>query len=190
MKDIVKAIIKEIDSHYQKSPFLVAIDGRCASGKTTLASLLQKERGYPIIHMDHFFLRPEQASPERLAIPGANIDYERFLEEVMEPIKKRRAFSYRPYDCHKRTLIEPVEVPVSDIYIIEGSYSLNPHLIDDYNLKIFLDIDDSKQIERIRKRNGEAGLKVFSEKWIPLEEKYFSFYKIADLCDLYFCNQE
>ena len=34
---------------------IIAIDGRCAAGKTTLAARLAKELGGDVIHMDDFF---------------------------------------------------------------------------------------------------------------------------------------
>ena len=37
---------------------IIAIDGRCAAGKTTLAARLAKELGGDVIHMDDFFLPP------------------------------------------------------------------------------------------------------------------------------------
>ena len=51
-------------------PLVIAIDGRCAAGKTTLAAALQRETGCTVLHLDHFFLRPEQRTPQRLAQPG------------------------------------------------------------------------------------------------------------------------
>ena len=54
MGDIYSAILQEICDR-EKRPFVIAIDGRCASGKTTLAGRLQKEIDCNIIHMDHFF---------------------------------------------------------------------------------------------------------------------------------------
>ena len=80
-------------------PFLFALDGRCASGKTTLASALREAVGCGVIHMDDFFLRPEQRTEERLSQPGGNVDRERFLQEVLLPLKRGESFSYRPYDC-------------------------------------------------------------------------------------------
>lgn len=50
---------------------LVAIDGPCASGKTTLANALGGALGLTVFHMDDFFLRPSQRTPERLAEPAA-----------------------------------------------------------------------------------------------------------------------
>jgi adenylylsulfate kinase-like enzyme len=40
----------------EKQYVLVAIDGRCASGKTTLAAALKEKLSCEIIHMDDFFL--------------------------------------------------------------------------------------------------------------------------------------
>ena len=76
--------IKECD----KASMLIAIDGRCAAGKTTLAALLKKEINCNIIHMDDFFLRREQRTLERMQEPGGNVDYERVLREVMVPDRK------------------------------------------------------------------------------------------------------
>ncbi len=56
----------------------VAIDGPCTSGKTTFAAMLNRRFGGNVLHMDDFFLRPEQRTPERFAEPGGNVDRERF----------------------------------------------------------------------------------------------------------------
>ena len=67
----------------KKNMVIVAIDGKCTSGKTTLASKLAEIYDCNVFHMDDFFLRPEQRIPERLAEVGGNVDYERFQEEVI-----------------------------------------------------------------------------------------------------------
>ena len=69
---------------------LVAIEGGSASGKTTLGELLQNVYGCPVFHMDDFFLRPEQRTEARFAQPGGNVDRERFLEEVLIPLREGR----------------------------------------------------------------------------------------------------
>ena len=50
----------------QDKPLLVAIDGRCASGKSTLAKDLQKQLDCNVIHMDDFYLQPHQRTTKRL----------------------------------------------------------------------------------------------------------------------------
>ena len=80
LEDIAAAVINAIKEikRFKVKPLLIAVEGRCASGKTTLASALQKELGCCVFHMDDFFLRPEQRTRERLLTAGGNIDYERF----------------------------------------------------------------------------------------------------------------
>ena len=69
----------------KEAPLVIAIDGRCAAGKTTLAARLKDERNCNVIHMDHFFLQQEQRTEKRLKEPGGNVDYERFVKEVILP---------------------------------------------------------------------------------------------------------
>lgn len=40
-------------------PLVVAIDGRCAAGKSSFAQKLQEETGCNVVSMDHFFLPPK-----------------------------------------------------------------------------------------------------------------------------------
>lgn len=167
-------------------PLLVAIDGRCASGKTTLAANLQKSCGYEIIHMDDFFLRPEQRTKERYESPGENVDHERFLEEVLQPLHQGKSVKYRPFDCFTQQLAAPVCIQPAPVILIEGSYSCHPDLWPYYDLHIFLTVSPEQQMKRIVARNGEEYAEVFRTKWIPLEEAYFSAYELASKCDICF----
>lgn len=187
MNDTLNSILEIIKKKSLEKPnLIVAIDGRCASGKSTLAGLLQKELNCNLIHMDDFFLRPEQRTPERLATPGENIDHERFLSEVLTPLCEGKEFSYRPFNCSKMALDSEVFVPLNSITIVEGSYSCNKSLWDCYDLRLFISVEKSEQLRRIIKRDGEEYSKVFLSKWIPLEESYFSAYDIANRCDYCF----
>lgn len=167
-----------------KPRVIIAIDGRCAAGKTTLAGKLKEIFDCNIIHADDFFLRPEQRTEARLDTAGGNIDYERLESEVLAPLKMGEKTSYRPYDCKSQKLMEPVDVPVKRITVVEGAYSCHPRLRDYYDYRIFLDIDPAKQLRRIEKRNGAEQLKVFKERWIPLEEKYFNECHTRECCDM------
>lgn len=188
---MVNSTIKIIESKIKqllqkKQHILIAIDGRCASGKTTLASRLQELFGCNLIHMDHFFLRPEQRTKERMNTAGGNVDYERFLMEVLSPLHGGEAFSYRPYDCRAQALAEAIQIAPNPVNIIEGSYSCHPNLRGYYDLTVFLTIDETEQMNRIEHRNGKSAAIQFRERWIPLEERYFSAYSIAECCDLRF----
>ncbi len=162
---------------------LVALDGRCASGKTTLAQQLRERFGWSVVHLDHFFLRPEQRTPERYAAPGENVDHERFLQEVLEPLRAGQTPEYRPFDCHTQTLLAPVRVAESPVILVEGSYSCHPALWPYYDLRVFLTVSQAEQSKRILARNGPEYAQVFQKRWIPLEEAYFAAYRLETRCD-------
>lgn len=184
MIDILSPILCQIDAVRQcDSTVLVAIEGRCASGKSTLADQLSAHYACPVIHMDEFFLRPEQRTQERYATPGENIDHERFLEEVLLPIRRGQRVSYRPYSCQTQQLTDPILLPTSPIYIVEGSYSCHPALRQHYDLRLFLSVEPEEQMRRIAERNGPAYAEVFRERWIPLEEAYFAACGAEACCD-------
>ena len=185
--NIAEIIVSKInDIRRQKDFVLIAIDGRCGSGKTTIAAKLQEMLRCEVIHMDHFFPRLEQRTAERLSEPGGNVDRERFLEEVIAPLKRREAFCYRPYDPRIHQMSEAIKIELCDMVIVEGSYSCHPALFDDYDLRIFLTVDEPERLRRIKQRNGEAGLIQFQEKWIPMEEQYFYAFDIEKRCDMRF----
>ena len=184
LSDAIAAIEKVLED---KERAIVAIDGRCAAGKTTLARELEEHFLCNVIHMDEFFLRPEQRTAERLAQAGENIDHERFLTDVLLMLKKPLPFAYRPFDCHSMSLQKPISIIPTQLTIVEGSYSCHPALWDDYDLHIFLDIDEDLQQQRILARNGAAMHQRFVEEWIPMEEQYFSAFKVRQQCDMVFC---
>lgn len=167
-------------------PFIIAVDGRCAAGKTTLANSVSQESGAAVVHMDDFFLQPFQRTQSRLEAPGGNADWERFRSEVLLPLSRGERARFKPFDCHTLSFKDEITVCPGRGVIVEGAYCCRPELWDFYSLRVFLDIAPHAQLERIRARNGENGLAAFREKWIPLEEKYFSAFDIKNKCDYCF----
>ena len=169
-----------------QKPVILAIDGRCASGKTTLAAKIQEKTRCGVIHMDDFFLRPEQRIKERLAQAGGNIDWERIKKEALEPIRANSAALYRPYDCHTQSFKEQIKIEPGPLIVFEGSYSCHPELFDLYDYHIFLSVEPEEQLRRILLRNGPQSAALFRERWIPMEENYFNSLQIAERCELCF----
>ena len=183
------ALFKAIETKISKGEKAsVAIDGCAAAGKTTLAAVLSERFSAPVVHMDDFFLRPEQRTPERYVEPGGNVDRERFLAEVAPHIETHAAFSYRRFDCEKMALGERVAILENDVIIVEGTYSCHVNLIYLYDFKVFVKASKDEQRRRIFERNGKDGLCAFEEKWIPLEEKYFFAQKTEQKCDFVIDN--
>lgn len=153
---------------------VTAIDGRAASGKSTLAADLAAVTGASVVHMDDFFLPLKLRTPERLAQAGGNIDYERFASEVLPHLGQK--FSYRRFDCSRMALGEYRTVAAGRV-IVEGSYSLHPKFGNYADLRVFSDVERDEQMRRIRRRDPELADRFFTE-WIPMEERYFSAFSI------------
>lgn len=166
----------------ENRPILVAIDGFCASGKTTLAALLQTCYDCNVFHTDDYFLRPEQKTPERLREAGGNMDRERLEAEVLCPLSEGKDILYRPYSCKTQTVSDGNIVPFKQLNIIEGAYALHPSLRRYYQIAAVLDITPEHQWSRLKKRESQKSLELFRDKWIPLECEY------AKVTDLFSCT--
>jgi len=183
MKKTLEIVKQQIKTLLEEKIFvIVAIDGKCTSGKTTLASQLAELYDCNVFHMDDFFLRPEQRTRSRFAEVGGNVDYERFQGEVLLPLTSGKDFSYRPFDCSTFTLAAPVAVTPKKLNIIEGTYSHHPYFGNPYDLKILLTIDEETQRQRILERPSFLH-KRFFEEWIPMENRYFDGFAIPSEAD-------
>lgn len=163
---------------------IIAIDGMCAAGKTTLANKLKETfSGAFVIRMDDFYLPFSQRSETVMAEPGGHMDYERFAEEVALPLWKAHPASYGIFDCHSQSIVETVEIPAdATLIVIEGTYATHPAIPDIYDYRLFVETDAETQKNRIICRNGEGAGDYF-EKWIPRETAYFSAYMTKELAD-------
>ena len=172
----LRSLVRELDN---MESFIVAVEGRCAAGKTTLAARLSAQLDAQVLHMDDFFLRPEQRTPERYAEAGGNVDRER-VYEVLKQVKEGKAVSFRSFDCGEMELADEKEIHAQRV-IVEGSYAMHPELREFYDLSIFLTVPYEKQLERLERRNPER-LQMFIDRWIPLEEAYFKELKVEEAC--------
>lgn len=178
-------LLARIDALMRERPrVIVAIDGMSASGKTALAAQLQQARGAQTVHMDDFFLQPHQRTPQRYAEPGGNVDRERFLEEVLVPLRRGEAFVYRPFDCRSMAFGEPARVMPGPLTVVEGAYSLHPALAWAYDLRVMLRIDPALQSARILVRSGQAQHERFMRLWVPMENAYLEATDAAHRCEL------
>ena len=172
--------------HLQGAPatLLIALDGRCAAGKTTLANRLAEQYGWGVIHLDDFFLQPAQRTSQRLAEPGGNLDRERLISEVLLPLTRHRPGVYRVFDCRTMGFAAvPRPLPAAPVVLLEGSYACHPDLRPLCGLHVFLTVDPGEQLRRLTARNP-ARLQDFRTRWIPMEEQYFRYFHIPETCDL------
>lgn len=167
-------------------PRILALDGRCGAGKSTLARWVREATGCNVVSVDHFYLPLSQRTPERMAQPGGHIHWERLLEEVLTPLRRGRAAVFRPYDCHQDQYQEEVTLDPRSATLVEGTYSCLPTLWPLYDAHVFLTIDPQRQLQRIERRSGREALAAFQKVWIPREEFYFQACQIPARCEYCF----
>lgn len=162
MNSLEDVINKITEIKPERSMILIAIDGFGGSGKTTVAKQL-KER-FPeavIVEMDDFY------SPTL-----KRADYLRVLNQVIKPIKSGQTANYQIYEWNNDKYTDAKPIEPTGIIIIEGIFSLAKELIDNYDIKIWVDYPQQLGIERGIKRDGEGIRNMWVEEWSPKEKEY------------------
>ena len=177
-------LFARLDDLLARGSVILALEGGSASGKTTLASILREVYSCRVIHMDDFFLRPEQRTAERLSEVGGNLDRERFAAEVLPSLLRGETVTYRPFDCSTRALRPPVSLEAARLTVAEGAYSLHPAFGRYCDLSVYLDISPAHQRARILTRNSPPMAERFFSEWIPMETRYFEETAVRDRVDL------
>lgn len=164
---------------------LIAIDGNCGSGKTTLSEIIKQNFECNIFHMDDYYLPFSQRKERWENLPAGNMDLKRFKREVLIPAKTGQQITYQPYFCRTDSLKEAVQVQPKELTVIEGSYSHHPELAELYDLKIFLTCSKEEQRRRLMLRE-ENRFHFYEERWIPMEERYYKACHVKSSADKVF----
>lgn len=171
LQKIAEKISKVIE---ENNTCVLAIDGNCASGKSTLANELSQFFDTRIIHLDDFYL-PRGVKDLNTSLDG-NIDLKRFKEEVVDKLPGD-FLTYRAFSCKEQKIISSFNLMKKELTITEGSYSLNPYFGKYYDLSIFMKISEETQIKRLKERNKDNYLD-FINKRVVLENRYNLHYGI------------
>lgn len=175
--ELLGAINAMLETHDR---VIIAIDGRSGAGKTTLAAELARSYGAAVVSTDHFFLPGDRKTAARLNQPGGNIDYERFFEQVSEPLYRGKPLCYGVFDCAEGRIAGQRKIPSSGLIVVEGVYSLSPRLALPADIPVMLEVSPDEQLRRLRARENPEKLRLYLEQWIPLEERYFKWLELPD----------
>lgn len=176
-------LYQEIEQRIKENKrVVIAIDGPCASGKSSFSEMLANKYNGIVFRMDDFFLPPELKTVQRLREIGGNVHYERIMREILTNLDEEYV-TYRKYDCMTNELGDEQTVELPKVIMIEGAYSLRPDLRGYYDIKILLTVSEQIKLDRILKRNGTKMLERFINEWIPLENKYFEHEKLEKVAD-------
>lgn len=179
-RSLLPAIAAVLKRQAETARVLVTVDGPCASGKTTLARKLAEVLDCDVIHTDDFVVPHARKTPERLAVPGGNCDWERLTREVTGPWKDGSAVLYRKYDCHGDRLKPPEAIRSDRLLILEGCYCNLPPVRECADVRLFLETPEEIRAGRLVRRESPESLKQYHSRWIPLENAYFEAYGLPD----------
>ena len=85
LETLCSILTAALDQHPTK-PLVLALDGRCGSGKTTLTNALVRQ--FPasaVLRTDDFYLPPAQRAHGWEQTPCANMDLARLRDEALRP---------------------------------------------------------------------------------------------------------
>lgn len=144
---------------------IIALEGRCGSGKSTISKLLNN---VTVIELDDHF--DSSNNP-------VNLDY---IEELLSNLKVGETINEKCFDCHTGSYYIK-EKEVNSIVVLEGVYGYLPRLRKYIDYLAYVVIDQELQLERIKTRNN---FNDFIEKWIPREEEYFKSFDFVVNADI------
>lgn len=179
----IEYIKNYIEEKNLKGQVVIAIDGPCGGGKTSIAKKINEELSYNILHMDDFYLPFDKRDKNWTNIIAGHMDFDRLIQNVLIPYKEKKKTNYISYDCHSDKFLQEIYLDLDKFLVIEGSYSTHTVLKQYVDVKIYVDIDREEQIKRLTKRNPKVVDK-FLSMWVPFEDRYFEELKIKENSDL------
>ncbi len=158
---------------------IIAVDGRSANGKSTLAALVSREvPGSVVVHTDDV---PSSAawsgrhrySPPESAVPSFYDWSERVRENVLKPARAGKAVAYRPPSWTDWLREEGACIdapPNCPLLIFEGVGAVRRELIDVIDVVVWVQADTEKAETRgIVRDGGDAEATTFWKKWMAEE---------------------
>ncbi|WP_210261901.1 uridylate kinase [Bradyrhizobium aeschynomenes] len=204
----LRHLARQISRLQMSHPIRMAVDGRTASGKTTLsdelAELIERS-GRPVIRTSiDGFHRPkaERYARGRFSAAGYYNDA-RDLSAVrtllLEPLAPggNRLYRTASFDLGlDLAIVQPSELaPVDAVLLVDGTFLQRPELRSHWDVVIFVEtsrgISDSRGLGRDRDRLGEqVALKLYAERYGPAFDLYEDNCNPAEMADVVLNNDD
>lgn len=177
--DLAKRIFDKLPKNGKY--YLVAIDGRGGSGKTTLADYVTKLLpDFLLINGDDYF------EPDDSTIAWGSFNEERFFSDVIKPLREQATtLKYKPYDWHSVPHITEKVLQIKKGVVMERSGSFAFDL--DWDFKIWVETPKDIAGERGLIRDAmprEQSIRQWEEVWQPKEDAHFNKVKPLETADI------
>jgi uridine kinase len=198
----IDGMLIEIDRRRARTerPFVVAIDGRSGSGKSTVASMAAEATGAAVIPCDDFFAASVPGSGWDARTPAERasdaLDWRRLRSEALEPLRAGRRARWRPFDFAagprpdgsyglQDSATERLPKPV---IVVDGAYSTRPELVDLVDFAVLVEAPVALRLRRLTAREDPGFLEQWRGRWEPAEEHYFTRVRPPSAFDLVLQN--
>lgn len=180
---------RDVIAHLQgKVPpfYLVAIDGRSGSGKSTFAEeIADQVKHTQIVHGDDFYRVMDEA--ERLKLDAAGgyqlyIDWQRLKRDVLDRFRRGEVARYRQYDWGANVLAGWKDVHPQGLVLVEGVYSTRPELRHFFDLTIYVEVAEEVRIQRQIERDQNS--LDWIKRWAAAEEYFEANFSPAKKADM------
>lgn len=184
--DALVAAIRDID---RDRPLLVALDGRSAAGKSTLAAAVAPLVEAGVIDGDDFYSGGTAAEWDAMS-PAEKVDHcidWRRQRPVLEALSRGETAGWHRYDWEtddgrlEKTLVKCEAAPV---IVLDGAYSARPELADLFDLRVLYDAPAELRRRRLIQREGEDHQAAWNARWDEAEQWYFSRVMLPEAFDL------
>ncbi len=189
-----------------KGSRIIGISGIDTSGKTRFSQSYARyldHLGYKtaIIHLDDFhnpLIVRRSGDNEIDAYYEHAFNYAQLIREVLEPLKRQgnidKDILCLNVDTDRYENTVHYEINSETVVLLEGVLLFRPPVLTYLEGKVFLEIDFTEMLKRARLRDvpkyGEAFMKKYTDKYIPVQKRYLDEYKPRFTCDLVVDNND
>ena len=158
--DPVAAVIEAVRG--RKGTRWIGVDGKGATGKTTLAGQIAAVfPGSVVVHIDDF-ARPD--------VRGWELD--RFVRQILTPLLAGRPGRYQRWDFDRNVGAEWHTVPVGVPVIVEGVSATDERLGVPWDFTIWVEVPYQLRLARALERDGPELMERWLTDWMPSEDAY------------------
>jgi uridine kinase len=179
----------EVARHGRSGPFLVALDGRSGTGKSTLALGVADLLDAGVIKGDDFYAGGSAEYWDAMTADEKVrhvIDWRR-QRPVLESLRDGARATWHPYDwlADNGGLSDTVlSCEPNAVVILDGAYSARPELADLFSLRVLLQAEEEVRRTRLLEREGEQYRADWEARWHVAELHYFGTVMPPEAFDL------
>lgn len=170
----------------ERSPLVVALDGRSGSGKSTFATAVACLIPATIVPCDDFFAANISAHGWDIRSPAERardaLDWARLIREAIEPLLAGHSATWFPFDFAAGTRADGSYALSTDVVrrdparviILDGAYSARPELGRFVQFSILMEAPEAVRWHRLAAREEPGFLAAWHARWDGAEDHYFT----------------